>query len=49
MSLSQSNVKVLPDWSAISVKHTFTQQERSLSPKSCGTGGGGKLYKMKLL
>ena len=26
-----------------------SEQERSLSPKGCGTGGGDKLYEVKLL
>ena len=28
--------------------HLPSEQERSLSPKSCGKGGGGKLYRVKL-
>ena len=51
MAQSQNILKVLPGWSAMGARHIYpaSEQERSLSPKGCETGGGGKLYKVKLL
>ena len=51
MAQSQNNVKVLPGWSAVGASHMNrnNEQERSLSPKGCGTVGSSKLFKVKLL
>ena len=49
MSQSQNNVKVLPGWSAVSARHIYPVNRKDTITKSCGTGGGGKLCKMKLL